>query len=851
MAKYIVVGGVAGGASAAARLRRLDEAAEIILLERGEYISYANCGLPYYAGGVITERSKLFVMTPEKFRDTLAVDVRTGHEASAIDLKARTVTILEKKTGRAYAEGYDALVLSPGAEPLRPPIPGIDDESIFTLRSVPDIDAIKERIDARRPERAIIVGAGFIGLEMAENLRERGVFVTVVEALDQVMAPLDPEMAAIVHQHMKAKGVELYLSDSVAAFERKDEKIVARLKSGKALPADMVILSIGVRPDTALARAAGLELDERGAIVVDSRMRTSDPNVYAVGDAVASRNPISGTAGSVPLAGPANKQARIAADNIAAAGRGGAAPRGDKVIARDDKVIAAEYPGSIGTSIAKVFDLAVACTGLSEKACVRAGLERRAVIVHPSSHAGYYPDAKPFSLKVVFAPASGKILGAQAVGYEGVDKRIDVIAAFISMGADVGALARFEHAYAPPYASAKDPVNYAGFVAENLRSGLSEQVRWDEVAKLKAEGAFVLDVRTPEEFALGHIEGAVNISNTVLRSRLSEIPRDRFILVYCGVGIRGYLAERILRQEGWKDLGNLAGGWKTYEAAAAGQSNPDIYRPGLAPISRGFFEPVAYAEGSGQPESIAARSGALVEIDACGLQCPGPIMRLKTESDKAAMGTTIKVRATDPGFARDVAAWCRLTGNALVGVEEEKGVFEATIRKERSAAAPAAIAGAAGSEATLIVFSDDFDRALAGFVIANGAAASGKKVTMFFTFWGLSVVKRRKPPKAPKDFMGRMFGAMLPKHSGSLSLSKMNFGGIGAAMMKGRMRAKKIDQLETMMEDALKAGVRMIACQMSMDIMGVSRTELIDGVEIGGVATYLDRASGANVNLFI
>ncbi len=845
MAKYIVVGGVAGGASAAARLRRLDEKAEIILLERGDYISYANCGLPYYAGGVIAERSKLFVMTPQKFRDTLAVDVRTGHEATAIDLKARTVSILDRKSGRAYAEGYDALVLSPGAEPLRPPIPGIEDERIFTLRSVPDIDAIKEHIDARRPQRAIVVGAGFIGLEMAENLAERGVFVTIVEALGQVMAPLDPEMAAIVHQHLKAKGVELYLSDSVAAFERKEDKIAARLKSGALLPADMVILSIGVRPDTALARAAGLELDERGAILVDSRMRTSDKNVYAVGDAVASRNPISGTAGSVPLAGPANKQARVAADNIAASLGGEAAHGG--------KAAPAEYPGSIGTSIAKVFDLTVACTGLSEKACDKAGIERGAVIVHPSSHAGYYPEAKPFSLKVVFAPDSGKILGAQAVGYEGADKRIDVIAAFISTGAGVGALARFEHAYAPPYASAKDPVNYAGFVAENLRAGLSSQVRWSDVERLRAEGAFILDVRTPEEFALGHIEGAVNISNTVLRSRLAEVPRDRFVLIYCGVGIRGYLAERILRQNGWKELANLAGGWKTYEAAAAGQSNPGVFRPGLAPgaAPRGSAEPVAYAEGSGQPEAIAGRSDAVLEIDACGLQCPGPIIRLKTESDRAAIGTTLKVRATDPGFARDAAAWCRLTGNVLVGVEEDKGVFEATIRKEAAVGAARAAAGAAGSEATLIVFSDDFDRALASFVIANGAAASGKNVTMFFTFWGLSVVKRRKPPKAPKDFMGRMFGAMLPKHSGSLSLSKMNFGGIGAAMMKGRMRAKKIDQLETMMEGALKAGVRMIACQMSMDIMGVSRTELIDGVEVGGVATYLDRASGANVNLFI
>lgn len=849
MSKYIVIGGVAGGATAAARLRRLDEGAEIILLERGDYISYANCGLPYYAGGVIKERSKLFVMTPEKFRETLAVDVRTGHKATAIDPKARTVDILEKASGRTYTESYDALVLSPGAEPVRPPIPGIEDERIFTLRSVPDIDAIKERIDAKRPERAVVIGAGFIGLEMAENLRERGVFVTIVEALDQVMNVVDREMAAIVHQHIKAKGVELYLSEAVTAFERRgsghgsagEGKLVVKLKSGKELPADMVILSIGVRPDTKLAKDAGLALDQRGAILVDQGMRTSDPAIYAVGDAVACASPFTGQAVAVPLAGPANKEARIAADNIAAAAAGIAAERGER-----------SYGGSIGSSIAKVFDLTVACTGLSEKACDRDHLQHQAVIVHPSSHAGYYPEAKPFSLKVVFDPGTGKLLGAQAVGYEGVDKRIDVIAAFLSLGAGIEALARFEHAYAPPFASAKDPVNYAGFVAENLRASLSAQVRWDEVPRLKAEGAFILDVRTPEEFALGHIEGAANIPNTELRARLTEVPRDRFILVYCGVGIRGYLAERILRQNGWKDLANLAGGWKTYEAATEGQSNEGVFRPGMAGIARPSLEPLAYAEGSGMPEGIAARSARVIEVDACGLQCPGPIMKLKAEMDKAEPGATLKVRATDPGFVRDAEAWCRLTGNSLLGIEESRGSFEATIGKSQAPEPQSSLRlSASGKEATLIVFSDDFDRALASFVIANGAAASGKKVTMFFTFWGLSVVKRREAPRVAKDFMGRMFGAMLPKDAGGLSLSKMNFGGLGAAMMKGRMKAKKIDQLESMMESALRAGVRMTACQMSMDIMGVAREELMDGVEIGGVASYLDAASGSNLNLFI
>jgi len=400
-------------------------------------------------------------------------------------------------------------------------------------------------------------------------------------------------------------------------------------------------------------------------------------------------------------------------------------------------------------------------------------------------------------------------------------------------------------------------VNYAGFVAENLRAGLTAQARWSEVARRKSEGAFILDVRTPEEFALSHIEGAVNISNTMIRDRLPEVPRDRFILLYCGVGIRGYLAERILRQNGWTGLANLSGGWKTYEAATAEQSNRDIFRPGMRGYGKTAAEPVAYAEGSGMPEELAALSSETILVDACGLQCPGPIIRLKSEIDRVAEGTILKIRATDPGFARDAKSWCRLTGNTLLGIEDERGVLEVRIQKTSGASASSRAASSSASpagaskEATLIVFSDDFDRALASFVIANGAAASGKKVTMFFTFWGLSVIKRRERTRAPKDIMGRMFGMMLPKNSGKLSLSKMNFGGIGAAMMKGRMKAKKIDQLETMIEGALKAGVRMTACQMSMDIMGVAREELMDGVEIGGVASYLDAADSSTLNLFV
>jgi NADPH-dependent 2,4-dienoyl-CoA reductase/sulfur reductase-like enzyme/peroxiredoxin family protein/rhodanese-related sulfurtransferase/TusA-related sulfurtransferase len=856
------VGGVAGGATTAARLRRNDERAQIILVERGDYVSYANCGLPYYAGNVISERAKLFVMTPEKFKETLDVDVRVSTEAVSIDRAAKKVALKDLKTGRTYAESYDALVLSPGAEPVKPPIPGLDTEGIFTLRSVPDIDRIKEWIDVRRPERAVVVGGGFIGLEMAENLAHRGAAVTVIEALDQVMAPLDFEMAAIVHRQLRDKGVELRLKDGVAAFEKRGSRVVVKLTSGAEVPADIVIFSIGVKPDSVLAREAGLDTipagkPGAGAILVDEHFRTTDPAIRALGDAIAFKNPLTGAVAPIPLAGPANKQGRLLADALVF---------GDEATR--------PWKGAIGTSAAKVFDLVVAATGSSQKALDRAGIESDAVIIHPSSHAGYYPGALPLSLKVVFSPKSGTVYGAQAVGYDGVDKRIDVVAALIGKGATVADLCEFEQVYAPPFSSAKDPVNVAGFAAENVLAGRSSMVSWKKFEELRAAGAFVLDTRTREEFELGAVPGAVCIPNTELRARLAEVPKDNTVLVYCGVGLRGYLAERILRQNGWTDVHNLSGGYKTWSAAVEIQDNPGAHErcaPSASCADTALSSAVladrsaaqVYGEGTGAPEGLKTGPKATVHVDACGLQCPGPIMRLKAEVDKAEEGSRILLTATDPGFARDVKSWCNLTNNLLVSLDQGGGRVEALVEKASGqarllGAAAARLSapggqsiGGAASGATLIVFSNDFDKALASFVLANGAAAVGKSVTMFFTFWGLSVIQRREKPRVSKDLMGRMFGMMLPKHSGALSLSKMNFGGAGPLMMRFRMKQKNVDQLESMMEAALRAGVRMVACQMSMDIMGVSKEELIDGVEIGGVAAYMEAASGAGVNLFV
>lgn len=832
MAKYVIIGGVAGGASAAARLRRLDESSEIILVERGAHVSYANCGLPYYAGGSIQDRDKLFLMTPGKFQETLNVTVRVGTEATAIDGKARTVTLLDRATGATTVESFDAMVLSPGAEPVRPPIPGIDHPRILTLRSVPDIDRIKKVLDENRPKRAVVVGAGFIGLEMAENLHERGVAVTVVEALDQVMNVVDFEMASIVHHHMREKGVGLVLGDGVKEFLRSGDGVAVSLKSGETLEADLVILSIGVRPDTKLAREAGIALDERGYIVVDDHLRTSVPSIFAVGDAVVTKSPFTGKLQPVPLAGPANKQARIAAENIV---------RGNS----------RAWKGALGTAVAKVFDLTVATTGLSEKACKREGVAYQVAIVHPGSHAGYYPGSHPYCLKLLWNPETGKILGAQGVGRDGVDKRIDVVAAHLGMGGTVEDLAEFEHAYAPPYSSAKDGVNYGGFVAVNAMEGLTKIIRWDEVARRVEGGAFLLDARTPHEFELGHIPGAVNISNTELRGRLSEVPRDREVVIYCGVGIRGYLSERILRENGYSDISNLTGGWKTWKAATDPQEN----RASAAAVRIDAKSDESVSEGTGAPDLPPAPVGRQVSIDACGLQCPGPILKLKESMDALVVGDRVSVKASDPGFSRDAQAWCNITGNQLVGVREENGNFTATIEKSagRAPAERRAAPGmtVSGDEVTLIVFSNDLDRALASFVIANGALATGKKVTMFFTFWGLSIVRRHEKVPVRKDVMGRMFDLMLPRHSNRLGLSRMNFGGIGARLMKRRMESFQVDRLETMMENAIRGGVKMTACQMSMDLMGFGREELMDGIEIGGVASYLESAGTAGVNLFV
>lgn len=543
--KIIVIGGVAGGASCATRCRRLDETAEIIMVDRGPYVSFANCGLPYYVGDIIQDESKLLVANPDLFRNRFQIDVRTHTEALSIDRAARTVQMRDLLTGRDYSESYDALVLSPGAAPLRPPLPGIDLEGIFVLRTIPDSREIRAWIAEKNAHSAVVVGAGFIGLEMAENLAHRGLEVTVVEMLDQVMPPLDPEMASTVAEHLQKNGVKLALGDAVAAFERTASgQLAVVTQSGHRLVGDLVVLGIGVKPETALARGAGLEIGNRGGIRVDEQLRTSDPNIWAMGDAVEISDIVTGQPVLVPLAGPANRQGRIAADVICG---------------RD-----ARFRGVQATAVCGVFGLTVAMTGASEKTLQRAGISDFAkVYLHPAHHVGYYPGAKPIHIKVLFRKSDGRILGAQAVGQEDVDKRIDVIAMAIQLGGTVFDLEEAELCYAPQYGAAKDPVNYAGMIAANHLRGDLPLADWKDVPQTEA---LLVDVRDEDEFAEGHVTNALNIPLNELRGRLGELPRDRELWVYCGVGQRAYYATRILLQNGFH-VRNLPGGFRTYRGA--------------------------------------------------------------------------------------------------------------------------------------------------------------------------------------------------------------------------------------------------------------------------------------------
>nr|WP_312984593.1 CoA-disulfide reductase [Clostridioides sp.] len=823
--KVIIVGGVAGGASAAARLRRLDESLEIIMFEKGEYISFANCGLPYYIGETINDRSKLIVQTVETMSSKFNLDIRNLSEVISIDKDRKIVLVKNLKTGETYEESYDTLMLSPGANPIKPPIPGINEcDNLFTLRNIPDTDKIKSYIDSNRPNRAVVIGGGFIGIEMAENLHQRGIEVTLVEASDQVMAPLDVEMVSVIHEHLINKGVQLILGDGVKSFDNKGKKVV--LTSGKEIDTDLIMLSIGVKPETKLAKEAGLKLNERGAIVVDDQMKTSDKDIYAIGDAIEVIDFVNKKPTMIPLAWPANRQGRLVADNICG---------------RDVR-----YKGTLGSSVAKVFDYTVATTGNNEKILKRLGIEYKVVHIHPNSHAGYYPGSFPIYIKMTFDPNTGQIFGAQGVGIDGVEKRIDILATAIKGGLTVFDLPDVEVCYAPPYNSAKDPVNMLGYYASNVIEGMLDTIQWSEVDEIQKNGGVIIDVRDEFELISGTMPNSINIPLGELRERLNEIPKDKKIYATCQVGIRGYIACRILEQNGLKCT-NIDGGIKTYLAV----------KRGLESLKKQDEKHLESSTSSKLGDEMINKDDIVtnVTLDACGLQCPGPIRRVFEEMNKMQEEGILEVRASDPGFGKDIEAWCDKTGNTLIksDFDKSKKAFVAYIKKGKNAilSKSCSIEQSDKNGATLVVFSGDLDKAIASFIIATGAASMGKEVTMFFTFWGLNVLKRKDKPNVSKDTMEKMFDFMLPSHSGKLPLSQMNMGGMGPKMINQIMKKNNVDDLDTLIKNAINMGVKVVACAMSMDLMGIKKEEFIDGVEIGGVASYLGATEDSGLNLFI
>ena len=850
--KVLIIGGVAGGATTAARLRRLDESLEIIMFERGEYISYANCGLPYHIGNVIKERDALLLQTPEAMKAKFNIDVRVNNEVLSIDRGRKTVRVKKVKTGEEYEESYDVLVISTGSSPLKPPIPGIDGPGIFTLWTVPDTDRIKKFVAEQKPKRAAVIGGGFIGLEMTENLHKVGCEVTVVEMLNQVMAPIDFEMAQLVHENMRMNHVHLELNNGVKQFEHKDGVTSITLQDGKIVEADLVILSIGIRPSSQLAKDCGLELNAKGGIVVNEYLKTSDPDIYAVGDVIEVEEFVLKNKTMIPLAGPANKQGRICADNIAkeAGHLGGALEK---------------YNGTQGTSIAQVFDLSAAAVGINEKVLKAQGKEPNkdyfVALINQKSHAGYYPGATPLTLKLIFG-SDGKIFGAQIVGQEGADKRIDTIATTMRLGGTVYDLAELELAYAPPYSSAKDPVNMLGFVAENILEGVSSFIGWNELEELEnsdRDDYIILDVTEDMERMVFHIPNSCHIPLGQLRQRMGELDKSKLIIPYCAIGVRSYNAARMLMNNGFENVKVFPGGTSFYKSlyherymTGAGQS---------ASNTGGGNAPMTHNEEISQAidlDKIVAKQ----TLDCTGLQCPGPIMRVFHTIKEMNDGEILQVSATDMGFARDIEAWCKRMGNTLLKTERsgkenivyiQKGLGSAHVA-EADTAAPVISGGHAAAlpqGKTLIVFSGDLDKVLASFIIANGAAAMGRPVTMFFTFWGLNALRKRDKQNVKKPFMDAMFGAMMPRGTSKLTLSNMNMGGMGTAMMKKVMKDKNIDSLEDLMKQAMFNGVKIVACTMSMDVMGITKEELIGGIEYAGVAAYLGDAEESNVNLFI
>ena len=809
MKKVLIVGGVAGGASTATRLRRLDESLEIVIFEKGEYVSFANCGLPYYIGDIIQNRESLLVQTPESLKVRFNLDVRVNSEVVGVNGKDKKVKV-KTKNGEEYEESFDFLVLSPGAKPIFPAIKGIENKKIFTLRNINDMDKIKAEIKNNGVKKTVVVGGGYVGIETAENLKHLGIDVTLIEAAPHILAPFDSEISNILEYELVNNGIELMTSEKVVEFQEDANKIIIKLESGKIVTTDMVILSIGVSPDTKFLQGSGINLGERGHILVNENLETNIDGVYALGDSILVKNYITDQDVAIPLAGPANRQGRIVAGNI---------------VGRNEK-----YKGSLGTAIIKIFELTGASTGLNERSLKQLNITYEKIYLHPNNHAAYYPGASPISIKALYNKENKQILGAQAVGISGVDKFIDVMATSIKFKATIDDLAELELAYAPPFLSAKSPANMVGFIGQNIEDDLLEQVFMEDLKKYDEKKTIILDIREELESIGGKFDNSINIPLSELRKRYTELPKNKEIWTYCAVGLRGYIATRFLSQKGYR-VKNLAGGIKSEEKVIVNtQKESSLTKEGNSNIEK--------------EEDY---------LDLSGLSCPGPLVKIKEKIDKLGENEKLKVKVSDLGFYNDIQAWSKVTKNSLLSLDKKDGLTYATLQKGQTSKVieknQENVIIEDNSNMTMVVFSGDLDKAIAAFIIANGALTMGKKVTMFFTFWGLSILKKKNLAK--KSFIEKMFAMMLPKNSQDLPVSKMNFFGIGAKMIRSVMKKKNIMSLEELIKKAIDSGVNITACTMSMDVMGISEEELIDGINYGGVGQYLGEAEKSNNNLFI
>ena len=810
MKKVLIVGGVAGGASTAARLRRLDENLEIIMFERGEYVSFANCGLPYHIGGVIQNRGSLLIQTPESLKARFNLDVRVNSEVVGVNGKDKKVKV-KTKNGEEYEENFDFLVLAPGAKSILPVVKGIENKKVFTLRNINDMDKIKAEIKNYNVKKATVVGGGYVGIETAENLKHLGIDTTLIEAVPHILASFDSEISNILEYELINNGINLLTSEKVIEFQEDKDEVIIKLESGKSVAADMVILSIGVNPDTKFLQNSGINLGERGHILVNEKLETNIDGIYALGDSIIVKNYITNQDVAIPLAGPANRQGRIVAGNI---------------VGRNEK-----YKGSLGTAIIKIFELTGASTGLNERSLKQLNIPYEKVYLHPNNHATYYPGATAISIKALYNKENRQILGAQAVGISGVDKFIDVIAISIKFKATIDDLTELELAYAPPFLSAKSPANMLGFIGQNIEDNLLEQVFMKDLENYNEKETIILDVREKLELISGKLNDSINIPLSELRKRYTELPKDKEIWTYCAVGLRGYIASRFLTQKGYK-VKNLAGGIKIEEKE-------------LIKTQEETFSNKENSDYNVDKEDEY--------LDLSGLSCPGPLVKIKEKIDKLQGSEKLKVKVSDSGFYNDIQAWSKVTKNSLLSLDKKDGLTYATLQKGQASKVVVKeqenVIIEDNSNMTMVVFSGDLDKAIAAFIIANGALTMDKKVTMFFTFWGLSILKKKNLAK--KSFIEKMFAMMLPKNSQDLPVSKMNFFGIGAKMIRSVMKKKNIMSLEELMKKAKDLGVNITACTMSMDVMGISKEELIDGINYGGVGQYLGEAEKSNNNLFI